>query len=142
MYLYRYNDYTKKYYKYDMDFYDIMSPMFDETIHNETELGIIWESNNRNMCRFCGTVFNSRNQLFHHLGYMNIDIRKKGTTLMDIVNEYDEQKGDYGMMPIYTQYVQNKSDNKNDLNSSRILMKKRGKVKKITSLISKINICG
>ena len=35
MFVYKYNDFTKQYYHYDMDFYDFMSPMFDETLHQK-----------------------------------------------------------------------------------------------------------
>lgn len=97
MFLYKYNQYTMKYYKYDMDEYDIMTPMFDETIHIENDHGMLWGSDDKNTCTFCGTQFDSRNQLFYHLGYMNIDIRKHTNNYNE--DEYDDEKGDFGMEP-------------------------------------------
>lgn len=94
MFLYKYNQYTGKYYKYDMDDYDIMTPMFDETLHIPDDQGMTWDTKSQTTCMFCGTTFDSRNKLFYHLGFMNIDIRKSG---FDGTNEYDDDKGDFGM---------------------------------------------
>ena len=93
MFVYRYNEYTKKYYKYDSDNVDLFDPMFDENLHdNELTLS----PQHKTMCMYCNTKFSSRNQLFHHLGYMNIDIC---TSNSNTVDEYNMDLGDYGLEP-------------------------------------------
>ena len=93
MYIYKFNQFTGKHYKYDMDEYDIFSPMFDEGLHANQEVvaGAVRDSMT---CLYCHTEFPSRNQLFYHLGYHNVDIRKAGDT-----EEYncDDEMGDFGM---------------------------------------------
>jgi hypothetical protein len=74
MHLIRKNPFTKKHYRYDTDDVNIFTDMFDDELHNsmstpEPEI-------DRYTCGYCQTMFESRNQLFYHLGYMGIDIRK------------------------------------------------------------------
>jgi hypothetical protein len=74
MYVYKYNKYTKKYYKYQLDEYDAHEPKFNENIHvNHVDPYDL----PRQQCAYCGYVFDSRNKLFNHLGFLGIDIRKK-----------------------------------------------------------------
>ena len=134
MFLYKYNEYTKKYYKYDMDLYDIMSPMFDETIHVPNDQGMMWGSNNRNICHFCGTVFDSRNQLFYHLGYMNIDIRKPG---IEIESSYDIEKGDFGMEP---KPYKKRQKRKSTYGIEHRPMKKKMKIGKLSNLLNNMKM--
>lgn len=91
MFVYRYNEYTKKYYKYDSDDVDLFDPMFDEDLHDNN-----LTSKHNTKCLYCNTEFHSRNQLYHHLGYMNIDIRKDQEAEKD---EYDIELGDFGIEP-------------------------------------------
>jgi hypothetical protein len=76
-----------------MDDWDLFTPMFDETIHNNNiEISFYKKSK---VCSYCGTVFPSRNKMFYHLGFHNINIAKNNTTPM-----YDEdiELGDYGFI--------------------------------------------
>lgn len=94
MFIYKFNQHTKKYYKYDTDDVDIFTPMFDEGLHDNS---IDPTAFHRHVCVYCNTAFSSRNKLFHHLGYMNIDIRPphlQGTD--DMMSGYDSDMGDYG----------------------------------------------
>lgn len=90
MFIYKYNCHTNKYYKYDNDDIDLFSPMFDDTLHNNN---ITYITLDRNICMYCNTCFSSRNKLFHHLSYMNINTNKVNTNMED---GYDSDKGDYG----------------------------------------------
>ena len=51
------------------------------------------------VCSYCGTRFASRNQLFYHLGFHNIDIRQWWEKTPDAREEYEE-------------YIQNKNKHK------------------------------
>ena len=76
MFLIRLNDFTGKYYKYDTDDYDMFTPMFDDGLHVDTGEEIVCSYKSK-VCAYCQTEFPSRNKLFYHLGYHNIDIRTK-----------------------------------------------------------------
>jgi hypothetical protein len=94
MFIYKFNQHTKKYYKYDTDDVDIFTPMFDESLHDNSITPVPLP---HHACVYCNTMFPSRNKLFHHLGYMNIDIRPphlQGTDHM--MSGYDSDMGDYG----------------------------------------------
>lgn len=75
MYMFRKNPFTQKHYRYDTDDFDIFTEMFNDEIHDNTEVPVM---SCRYTCGYCDVLFESRNQLFHHLGYMGIDIRKCG----------------------------------------------------------------
>jgi len=95
MFLYKYNQFTGQYYQYDMDFYDMFSPMFDEYLHpNDDTVEISYRTNPKYAltCAYCDTKFESRTQLFKHLGYMGINIHPK----RKMKNKYDTEKGDCG----------------------------------------------
>lgn len=72
MITYRYNEHTMTHFKYDSDYYDFLTPMFDEELHR----GEVPCALERTTCAYCQTEFESRNKLFYHLGYMNINIRR------------------------------------------------------------------
>ncbi len=72
MYVIRYNNYTNRYYSYDTEKYDMSTPMFDKDLHNND---VDFERPlSKLKCQYCGTYFDSRDDLFYHLGFMNIDI--------------------------------------------------------------------
>lgn len=73
MYLIRKNPFTGKHYRYDTDDHDIFTEMFNDDMHDNREIP---DMSSRYTCGYCQVMFESRNQLFHHLGYMGIDIRK------------------------------------------------------------------
>jgi hypothetical protein len=95
MFVYKYNDFTKKYYKYDSDDVDLFEPMFDEELHDNDMTPLV---KHPTTCMYCNTKFSSRNQLFHHLGYMNIDIRCAKSTTCD-TDEYNMDMGEFGFEP-------------------------------------------
>jgi len=101
MFIYRYNKYTGKYYSYDTDFYDIMSPMFDETIHPDNDDFLVnheMDPRYHLTCAFCNTEFPNRSQLFKHLGYMGINITNEPQPMerRDHQSMHTEERGDYG----------------------------------------------
>lgn len=70
--VYRKNNYNQRYYNYyQFEIDDSMK--FNEKIHKTYHL----ENDNYHplQCGYCGYFFQSRNKLFNHLGFMNIDIR-------------------------------------------------------------------
>lgn len=73
MYVFRKNPFIQKHFRYDTDDVDIFTPMFDESLHDNETLP---DQSCKYTCGYCQTLFQSRNQLFHHLGFMGIDIRK------------------------------------------------------------------
>ena len=75
MFLIKYNEFTRKYYKYDTDDHDILTPMFDELLHKQDITIDPDMMTDTKICYYCHTEFPSRNQLFKHLGYHGIDIR-------------------------------------------------------------------
>jgi hypothetical protein len=80
MFLINYNAHTRKFYKYDSDNYDIMTPMFDESIHTDNDELDFNRKNDtrlRLMCAFCQSDFPNRSQLFYHLGFMGINTNKR-----------------------------------------------------------------
>lgn len=99
MFVYKYNQYTKKYYAYNLDLYDINSPMFNETLHSHNDSNVPLTCTPYE-CGYCNTFFASRNSLFYHLGFMDIDIRKQDDESMetDIENPLLNEYGDYGII--------------------------------------------
>jgi hypothetical protein len=95
MFVYKYNEYTKKYYKYDSDLVDLFDPMFDDDLHdnNLTPMTLLTKK-----CMYCNTEFSSRNQLFHHLGFMNIDIRN-ANFLLNYEDHHNSEMGEFGFEP-------------------------------------------
>ena len=98
MFVYKFNKYTGKYYKYDTDDVDLFSPMFDEQLHpqdDEFEADYKLDPSFGMMCAFCQTEFETRSQLFKHLGYMGLNIRR---ATEESYSKYDIEKGEYGMV--------------------------------------------
>lgn len=77
---------------YDVPEEEMYSPMFDESLHlNHLDPKTV----DKTVCGYCGTCFASRNQLFYHLNFMNIDTRK--IRRQDAYeHEEDCNLGDYG----------------------------------------------
>ena len=67
-----------------MDDHDYFAPMFDEHLHNR-DIIPHFDPHNK-ICAYCNTEFQSRNQLFKHLGYHGLDIRKSDME-MEIVTD-------------------------------------------------------
>lgn len=78
MFISRFNDFTKKYYKYKKNEINVnyeYDPMFDDSLHNNNIILNIDNNYNYNKtCAYCNKCFISRNRLFHHLAFMNINI--------------------------------------------------------------------
>jgi hypothetical protein len=121
MFIYKFNNFTGKYYKYDIDEFDFFSPMFNESVHNNDIKPLYDKTSTK--CGYCEHIFNSRNQLFYHLGYHNINIRfDKITDKM----EEDIELGDFGCMP---NLKQNKKENEKEMGISKLrnIYKKKSK---------------
>lgn len=122
MILSKYNIYTEKSYRYDMDDHDYFAPMFDENLHKNDIIPDFYPNNK--ICAYCNTEFQYRNQLFKHLGYHGLDIRKNELQIeMDIVCEGE---------PF--------SDNSLDKRNSNVRCVKRRLKKKKVKIMSKANI--
>lgn len=89
MNVYRYNQHTMKYYKYNIRDYNTEHPMFNEELHNND---ITPCTLYHNTCAYCMTIFKSRTQLFNHLGFMNINIGGRKSK-----NQYNAEMGDFGL---------------------------------------------
>jgi len=62
---------------YDTDMYDMFSPMFDEDLHpKDGNIDVFDKPEFRRKCVYCNTEFTSRNQLFKHLAYMGLAIKR------------------------------------------------------------------
>jgi hypothetical protein len=77
----KFNKFTGKYYHYDLDDFDFFTPMFDESLHDdsfnaESIHAELLDYEHKKVCSYCQTEFSSRNDLFKHLGYHGVDIRK------------------------------------------------------------------
>lgn len=99
MYVYKYNPFNKKYYKYCVEEYDIHESKFDEKLHVNDYDPMVMP---RTQCAYCGCMFESRNKLFNHLGFMGIDTRKDWHGDVDHDgdgDEYNSEMGDLGFGP-------------------------------------------
>lgn len=70
--IFRQNNYNKKvynYYKCEID----NSIKWDQNVH--TNYAIQYPDYSPLECGYCGFFFESKNRLFYHLGFMNIDTR-------------------------------------------------------------------
>jgi len=83
MFVYSYNNYNGKLYKYKLDEIDLFPPMFNIEIHDNDLIPASYDKTSANYkfekykCMYCHTYFASRNKLFYHLGFMNININNK-----------------------------------------------------------------
>lgn len=91
MNVYRYNQYTGKHYKYNIDLVDTGHPMFDDSLHNNDITPDVVDSYT---CAYCNTCFESRSKLFYHLGFMNIniDVGKQTHECMIVHENHRKQK--------------------------------------------------
>lgn len=91
MYVYKFNDHTNRYYYYKYDEFSsyVKTPLLDDKLHDNTKDPVTLLSN---VCCYCGCNFVSRNKLFNHLGFMNIDIKRSTG-----ISEYNDEMGDFGM---------------------------------------------
>ncbi len=87
MHVLKYNKYTHRYYSYDLEDVDTSSDMFNIDLHDND---IDFERPlPRKKCMYCHTIFKSRNELFYHLGFMNIDIgRRRRRKIKKYKNEF------------------------------------------------------
>lgn len=95
MILYKFNQFLNRYYWYDMNEGDLNNPMYNETIHSNTMTPMLKE---RNVCGYCNARFGSRNQLFYHLNYHNIDTSRgsKRSPTYHGMHREDPDLGDEG----------------------------------------------
>ena len=117
MFVYKFNDYTKTYYRYDHDEHDMDTVEFDVTLH-DNNLEVVPTCKTR--CVYCGTEFTSRNKLFYHLGFMNIDIRtptEKG--VIDEDYEYHVSRRSRPSEPYYRVALRKKKRNWQRYNATR-----------------------
>ena len=128
MLIYRFNQYTNKYYSYDMSCHDVNDPMFDETLHNIDVTPII-DDEKPSICAYCGTDFKKRNKLFYHLGFMNINVNGQQKPSFN----YDNDLGDYGIIPL--RRGRRRIYRFNRLNG----VTKKGKMKHIDNIITTIS---
>jgi hypothetical protein len=91
MFFYKFNERVGKYYKYDMDEYDIMAPMFDESLHVMTDAGTKLPEGK--ICPYCNTEFPNRRQNSYHLGYHGFPVEPPS----EPKGVQDPKKGDEGM---------------------------------------------
>lgn len=94
MIVYNFNSFNGRYYCYDADKYDVGCEMFDWNLHDNAKTPQI---ENQLLCGYCGVQFVSRNRLFYHLGFMNINTNKKNLT-HSTEFEMDENAGDHGFV--------------------------------------------
>lgn len=96
MFFYKFNERVGKYYKYDMDEYDIMAPMFDESLHEmkkdpDDAAVVIPEGK---ICPYCNTEFPNRRQNSYHLGYHGFPVQAPAGPTTGVP---DPKRGEEGM---------------------------------------------
>lgn len=135
MFWYNENKYNGVTYKYDLDEYDMMNdPMFDASIHDNTiEIMPSEREEDRYTCAYCKTQFESRNKLFYHLGFMNIDIRPQQ---IDMTNE-TKPKRVKRRQNYWWKVVKNEKRKKRYYNKRQ---KKQSTVADLISLVSSIQL--
>jgi hypothetical protein len=124
-----------------MDDWDLFTPMFDENIHNnDIEINFYKRSK---VCSYCGTIFPSRNKMFYHLGFHNINtanitnnanIAKNNTEPM-----YDEdiELGDYG----FIEQTKHKKKKRCSVHIRLCKCKRKGTKKQVLDLTSVLANC-
>lgn len=70
--IFNYNPFMCKYFSKTISNDDLLTPEFNVNLHQNQFRPHI---TSRNQCGYCFTMFESRNKLFHHLNFMNIDTR-------------------------------------------------------------------
>lgn len=122
MYIHKYNQYTQKHYRYALEDVDLTSPMFDERIH-DNNIEVIAPTS-CNVCMYCDCVFESRNKLFYHLGYMNIDIGRD----KDYYKQQKRHKRRFSLVKRFRYFVPLKQKNREDANFLSGVMSKKLKL--------------
>lgn len=91
MYVYHTNTHTGRTFRYDHDEFDMFTPMFDRTLHNNsTMIDTRWCY--PYTCAYCDASFPSRNRLFFHLGFMDIDTRPVQRDVGATIHEIDRTR--------------------------------------------------
>ena len=73
-FIYRVNDHDLKIYKIPLNEFDSNLSDYDTVLHS---IQHDWITPARNTCMYCEAEFDSRNKLFQHLGFMNVNIKKQ-----------------------------------------------------------------
>ena len=68
----RYNKYLGRFFSCKRDLKNENNPVWSASIHDNSRTPDIYE---KNTCGYCNWRFRSREELFHHLAFMNIDTR-------------------------------------------------------------------
>lgn len=90
MYVYRYNEHTKRYYYINISEYDESASTYDEKLHdNHIEPVHVSPLS----CCYCNTTYASRSKLFEHLGFMNIAIGGRDNG----IDQYNSCMGEHGV---------------------------------------------
>lgn len=119
MFIYKFNDFTCKYYTYDLDNHDYFSQMFEETLHECKDLE--WCDREITVCKFCETDFSTHKALLHHLAYHNFDVRGR---IPSGSGKQHSELGDHGMINLRKQS----------------LKKQNKKIKKLENMMRLIDI--
>jgi hypothetical protein len=72
MFISNYNHWTQKNYEYHIDSRHLSTDTFNQNLHNNDQIPQVVDPY---VCGYCNTRFSTRNNLFYHLGFMNIDTR-------------------------------------------------------------------
>ncbi len=72
-YVYSVNDHDLKIYKVPLSDFDSNHSEYDSVLHSIHQE---WIAPARNICMYCEAEFESRNKLFQHLGFMNVNIQR------------------------------------------------------------------
>jgi hypothetical protein len=72
-YIYGKNDHDYKIYKIPLTEFESDHSQYDAVLHS---IKHDWISFERYRCMYCDASFESRNKLFQHLGFMNVNISK------------------------------------------------------------------
>lgn len=125
MWIYNFNNWTQQYYKYPKDQCDMNHVMFDQSLHNNDLTPMTLH---KTKCMYCHTDFPTRKELFHHLGFMNIDIRKP-----EKVDEYKMKKPTFVGSFTWKKYLGVRKN---------WIRKKNKKVYSINSITNGLKECG
>lgn len=93
--------FVKKYFCVNSEYYDPNDNAFNESIHDNAIVPLIYHPM---ICGYCHTMYPSRNQLFNHLGFLGVDTRPVGAiVLYDTAAEADDEMehdelGEYGII--------------------------------------------
>lgn len=95
-----------------------MAEEFDESVHTHDIHFEHLLDENKTTCCYCNVTFPSRNKLFYHLGYMNIDIRKESEKIDGDMgggkgeDGFETDIGDFGFFFTKRNHRKKKKNNK------------------------------